>query len=71
MRELQQNDQRSNLTMKAQHDKGGFFGTMQMRLRLRAHDLIQPYLHSRSNINVSPLNRGLTPPFPRYRLRTL
>jgi len=47
--------------MKARNDKGGFFGTMQTRLRLRAHDLIQPYLHSRSNINVGPLNRGLTP----------
>ena len=47
--------------MKAQKDKGGFFGTMQMRVRLRAHDLIQPYLRSRSNTNVSPLNRGLTP----------
>jgi hypothetical protein len=47
--------------MKAQNDKGGFFGTMQTRLRLCAHDLIQPYLHSRSNINVSPLNSGFTP----------
>jgi len=47
--------------MKAQNDKGGFFGTMETRLRLRAHDLIQPYLHSRSNIHMSPLNRGLTP----------
>jgi len=49
--------------MNAQNDKGGFFGTMQTRLRLCAHDLIQPYLHTsgRSNINVSPLNRGLTP----------
>ena len=41
-------------------DKGGFFGTVQTRLRLCAHDLIQPYLHSRSNIDMSPLNRGLT-----------
>ena len=47
--------------MKAQNDEGGFFGTMQTRLRLCAHDLIQPYLHNRNNINVSPLNRGLTP----------
>jgi len=32
-----------------------------MCLRLCAHDLIQPYLHSHSNMNVSPLNRELTP----------